>query len=167
MASAAALALAHLVVLTLFSFCIYRQLYSNVSIIARMQYFHLPQVHPVCGDQTRDTGTLLTRSQPLVTRDRGSVTCHVTGALCHVACVTPESVSGAVKLQCSPASHGNYHLLRAVITSLLPVTTRCTRPGQIVQIILRRAQNSNHDIRELVLKRDPQSFVCPKRISAP
>ena len=42
MASAAALAVAHFVVLTLFSFCIYWQFGSNVSRIARMQYFIFP-----------------------------------------------------------------------------------------------------------------------------
>lgn len=187
-----------MVLLTLFSFCIYwtilQQCFNNVHHV-------LFTPAPVCGDQS---GTLLRRSQLLVTRyTELSVTCHVTRVLrdiehfltpmssqpassavkLHRKCVshgnyhllkscsvtllqvtwqllrdraplTSEPVSGLVHWSCTlhSESHGNYHLLkaRAFITSLLPVTSSCTCAGQIVQIILERAANSNHDSREWI-----------------
>ena len=56
--------------------------------------------------------------------------------------------TGAVQGGCN--SRGNYHLLIAgagFVTSLLPVTSRCTPAEvQLLQITLRCAANTNHRI---------------------
>ena len=93
----------------------------------------------------RDTGTLFTRSQPLVTRDRGCVTCHV---ICHTGAgvwCSEAAVQLRVSWKLSFAKSRHY-----IITSRHDPVHPASWTNSADY--LRRAENSNHDIRELALK---------------
>ena len=125
----------------IFSFCIYWQFCSNVSIIARMQYF----IYPVlCGDQP---GTLGPCSPD------PSHSWHVTGAAWHVTvCHTGAGVwcsEAAVQLRVSwklSFAKSRHYIITSRHDPVHPASWTNSAD------YLRRAENSNHDIRELALK---------------